>query len=326
MAQKKRIRKVANWFLKAGIIAFISLCLMELVYRYQWVDFYKTEWEFQNKVRTPDFTKKRVLILGDSFSADTASWANQWKNDSAFQVFNAAIPGVGPETFRLIVSDRVEETKPTIVIVQLYEGNDLYDLKRPVNWSAFSWGRNLFWKCSNTFRSLGFINYRLGQANHDLHSSVNPKIADSFAIQSYDARTKLYIQGDATYPMSMVQLKGEYADQFETVIEMLRELKTAAGEKVRFYVLTIPTCVQTNRRYVKQYKQLGAKLSVSLLKGHPWAKKIKAAGFDVIDPIEALRQNEKEGKSVYYENDPHLNRFGQQTVFTYVQKVVKDDR
>lgn len=326
MAQKKRIRKVASWFLKAGIIAFITLCLVELVYRYQWVDFYKTEWEYQNKVRTPDLKKKRVLIFGDSFSADSASWANQWKKDSVLQVFNAAIPGVGPETFRLIVSNRVEETQPNIVIVQLYEGNDLYDLYRPVNWSAFSWGRNVFWKCSNTFRSLGFINYRLGQANQDVQSPVNGKTADTFALQSYDGRTKLYIQGDATYPMGMVQLKGEYADQFQTVIEMLRELKTAAGEHVRFYVLPIPSCVQTHRHYVKQYKQLGAKLSQSLLKGHPWAEKIKEAGFDVIDPIEALRLSEKKGKQVYFENDPHLNSLGQQLVLNCVQQIVKNDR
>jgi hypothetical protein len=326
MALKKRFKKVASWFLKAGIIAFITLCLVELVYRYQWVDFYKTEWEFQNKIRTPNLTKKRVLVFGDSFSADTASWVNQWKKDSVMQVFNAAVPGVGPETFRLIASNRVEETQPDIVIVQLYEGNDLYDLYRPVNWSAFSWGRNVFWKFSNTFRSLGFINYRLGQANQDLQSPVNAKTADSFAIPSYDARTKLYLQGDVTYPMGMVQLKGEYADQFQTLIEMLQELKTAAGKNVRFYVLTIPTCVQTDRRYVKHYKQMGAKLSMSLLKGHPWVDQLKVAGFEVIDPIEVLRQREKQGKAVYYENDPHLNPFGQQTVFTYVQKIVKNDR
>ncbi|MES2557660.1 MAG: hypothetical protein V4604_16000 [Bacteroidota bacterium] len=326
MAQKKRFRKVTNWFLKAGIIAFITLCLVELVYRYQWVDFYKTEWEFQNKVRIPDQQKKRVLVLGDSFSADTSSWVNQWKKDTDLQIFNAAIPGVGPETYRLIVSNRVEEAKPQIVIVQLYEGNDLYDLYRPVNWSAFSWGRNIFWKSSNTFRSLGFINYRLGQSNQDLASPINAKTADTFALGSYDARTKLYIQGDVTYPMAMVQLKGEYADQFGTIIEMLGELKAAAGKNVRFYVLPIPACVQTNRRYVKQYKQLGAKLSQSLLKGHPWAEKIKAAGFDVIDPIDVLRSSEKNGLPVYYENDPHLNSVGQKLVMDCVQQTLKNDR
>ncbi|ASS47587.1 MAG: hypothetical protein A3D31_17320 [Candidatus Fluviicola riflensis] len=326
MAQKKRFRKVANWFLKAGIIAFITLCLVELVYRYQWVDFYKTEWEFQNKVRTPDQQKRRALVLGDSFSADTASWVNQWKKDSDLQIFNAAIPGVGPETYRLIVSNRVEEAKPHIVVVQLYEGNDLYDLSRPVNWSAFGWTRNIFWKCSNTFRSLGFINYRLGQSNQDLASPGNAKTTDTFSLQSYDARTKLYILGDVTYPMSMVQLKGEYADQFQAIIEMLQELKSASGKNARFYVLTIPTCVQTNRRYVKQYKQLGAKLSQSLLKGHPWAERIKDAGFEVIDPIEALRLSEKSGTPVYYENDPHLNSFGQQLVAEYVQQILKNDR
>lgn len=323
MAQKKRLRKAADWLLKAGIIVFITLCLVELVYRYQWVDFYSTEWEFQNKVRTPDLKKKRVLVLGDSFSADTASWVNQWNNDSDWQIFNAAIPGVGPETYRLIVSNRVEETKPNVVIVQLYEGNDLYDLYRPVNWSAFSWGRNIFWKCSNTFRSLGFINYRLGQANQDLASPVNAKTADTFAIQNYDARTKLYIKGDATYPMAMVQLKGDYASQLETVIEMLQELKEAAGRNTRFYVLTIPACVQTNRRYVKHYKQLGARLSQSLLKGHPWAERIEKAGFEVIDPIKALRESEKKGVRVYYANDPHLNSAGQQVVLDCVQQIMK---
>lgn len=323
MKRRKHFKKWGSRLLKTTIVLFLALCIVECVYRYQWVDFYKKEWRFQNKQLQPDQHKKRVLVFGDSFSADTSCWVWKWTNSNTTQVFNAAIPGTGPEVFRLIAANRISATHPDLIVVQLYEGNDLYDLRKPVNWRQFSFWRNLYWSSGNVFRSLGFINYRLGQTNADVRTGFNSKKQQTFHRNRYDARTKLYISGDATYPSGMVLLKGAYADDMRTLIGMLKEIQKEAGKKTRFYVLTIPSCVQVHKRYWRQYKRLGATNDPKVLTTHPWATELKKAGFTVIDPINEFRLAEKQGVQLYFANDPHLNAAGQELLATCVRKSVE---
>lgn len=310
--------------MKAMLVSFLALCIVEIVYRFQWIDFYSKEWEFQNPDRTPDAHKTRVLVLGDSFSADSSSWVGKWhKQQDSIQVLNASIPGTGPEVYRLIAANRIEEVKPDVLIIQLYEGNDLYDLRKPVNWGSHSFGRNLYWSAGNVFRSLGFINYRLGQSKADVHTRFDPKKQETFRRNRYDARTRLYIQGDKNYPSAMVQLNGDYASDFEDLMDMLKEIRETAGKKTTCYIVPVPTCVQVHKRYLRHYNWLGATNDPKILEEHRWAKELKAAGFDVIDPTPAFRAAEKRGQRLYYANDPHLNSTGQNILLETIQKVVK---
>lgn len=320
MARKKSLwGRILRGLLRITIILLLTLCLVEWIYREQWIDFYSKEWTFQNPVVKPDPQKKKILVFGDSFSADANSWVNQWKNDTSVQVFNAAIPGVGPETFRLIMENRLEETSPSIVVVQLYEGNDLYDISKPVNWSAHSFGRNLFWSLSNSFRSLNFVNYRLGQAKADISIAGNPKSGEAFSPEKYDPRTRLYIAGDRSYPQSQITVSGEATEQFEELVEMLREMKEMSGSAT-FIVLPVPHCVQVDGRYLRYYRRVGAGLDRSVLRGHAWAERLKKEGFSVIDPIETFRKAALKGTTLYYANDPHLNKEGQ----TLLLKIVRE--
>lgn len=323
MKRKNWYRIAVNWLLKTTIVLFLTLCLVELIYRYQWVDFYRTEWEFQNKTTQPDQQKTRILVFGDSFSADTSSWVSSWGKTDSLQVFNAAIPGTGPEVFRLIAPGRITETQPDMVVVQLFEGNDLYDLRKPVNWGTHSFTRNMYWGSSNVFRSLGFINYRLGQTQTDVHTSLNAKEQKRFRKDRYDARTRLYITGEAAYPSGMVLLKGDYAGDMRKMIAMLKEIREAAGSKTPFYVLLVPSCTQVHKRYFRHYKRMGAKNDERMLNEHPWADQLKKSGFDVIDPIEEFRSSENRGVQLYYSNDPHLNADGQKILFRCVQNAVR---
>ncbi len=51
-------------------------------------------------------------------------------------------------------------------MVQIYVGNDLFDITYPTNWKTLSLiQKYCIGEASNNFRSLAFINYRLGQVN-----------------------------------------------------------------------------------------------------------------------------------------------------------------
>lgn len=309
-----RWKKIGRFLLRATLIMVLTLLLVELVYRYQWVDFYKQEWTYQKKeMRHPAHPERRILVLGDSFSADPNSWVNQWKTDSLennAEVYNAAIPGVGPETYRLIIHRRIKEVIPTDVIVQLYVGNDLYDISKPVNWSAHSLSRNLFWSISGKIRVLGFINYRLGQASVETANPLEPKADEVFDVKHYSPRTKLYLKGDSNYPATAIQMKGSGSEE---LIEMLSEMKEEVGDEVEFHVLIIPHCCQVAQSYVDRYEQLGARSLEEAVGSSDWTKKLEKAGFSVIDPLRDLQQAET-NEPVYFPNDPHLNKVGQAVV------------
>lgn len=312
---KQFLIKWLKRFLNVCIITFITLLLAEIVYRYQWVDTYKTEWDFHNEK-----TKSKhinVLVFGDSFTADAKSWLSYIPKTSDTAFFNAAIPGVGPETYRLIFSNRVNETRPNHVIVQLYVGNDLFDIQKPVNWSTQSFGRNCFYSVSNYFRVLNFINYRLGQQKADLKTTSNPKQIDSFVAEDYDPRTKLFIHADANYPQSTIDLISNKQLIFNRLIADLNEMKTALAPQVSFTILLIPHCTQVHRRYVNHFRQMGA--NCVWKNQNPWAAQLRKAGFNVLDPLPYFKMLEQTNQHLYFENDIHLTEIGQEKLGWWVK-------
>ncbi len=320
----KRWKKIGRLMWQSLLVVSIALLIVELAYRYQWIDFYSREWKYQQEdmINKPKATN-RVLVLGDSFSADANSWVNQWKRDTLetqTQVFNASIPGVGPETYRLLLKRRIKEVNPTHVIIQLYVGNDLYDMEKPVNWSHHSVSRNLFWSLSGHLRVLGYMNYRLGQASVETSNSINPREEEAFDLKLYSPRTQLYLDGDADYPGNAIRMEGSAAAR---LLEALDELKKMAGESVQFYVLIMPHCCQVSKTYTDRYRQLGSNVSDTLVGNQIWSNRIRKAGFTVIDPLMDLQQLEWTGKACYFANDPHLNPAGQKQVLEYTKKVLE---
>lgn len=309
--------------LQGCLLVFITLLIVECFYRFQWVDFYANEWRFQNQEVVPRKGRKTVLVFGDSFSADPNGWVTQWRKSDNFTVYNAAVPGIGPETHRLLCNNRVAITRPNTVIVQLYEGNDLYDVQKPVNWERFSTGRNLFWTCTDYLRCLQWMNYRLGQKKADLKSMSNPKKQEVFHTEAYDPRTRLYISGDREYPQSLCFPKHEEGRVFQQLTAFLHEMKAALPTSTTFKILLLPHCVQVHSRYLEHYRQLGARLDERLLQQHPWKSRLEKEGFEILDPLPYFRTLEAGGNRLYFANDQHLSPKGQDFLTRFIQTKVQ---
>lgn len=312
------IRKLGVSVLRISVIVFLTLLFLEVVYRYQWIDFYSTEWKSLNPT-SPDHSDKKVLVFGDSFSADPNSWVgNLRKMDTNVNYYNASLPGVGIETFRLIAEDRIAEVQPTHVLIQLYVGNDLYDYRKPVNWSELSIMRNVFWTAGSYLRVLNYLNYKSGQFSIE-STNRSGKIDTLFSVEAYSPRTKLYIQSDATYPASTIHLKGGSAEVFAELIEGIAEMKEALEEELDFSILVIPHCTQVHSRYRKFYRLLGSNLNGIDTVGNSWAVALRDKGWRVLDPLEVLSDRENAGELVYFQNDPHLNEYGQKVLSQFIK-------
>lgn len=237
--------------------------------------------------------------------------------------YNAAVSGVGTETYRLLFRERVEAVHPDEVLVQLYVGNDLFDQEKPVNWSELGFGRNVFWSLSNHFRVLSFINYRLGQQQADITTADDPKAEKHFSVADYSSRTRLYIRADASYPESTVLPTGDKVQLFDQMLENLQEMKAALPDTVTFRLVVIPHCTQVHRRYVVRFRKMGGR-AVWHGTVNPWADRLKKAGFEVLDPRDYFNQLEDAGIPVYYENDVHLNATGQEKLGQWMLKQLRE--
>lgn len=317
------MKKIGKWTLRSLAIAFISLLLLEFIYRYEWIDFYSKEWQYQNEnLPKHNSATNKILVFGDSFSADETSWVAQLAKDSSVQVFNASLSGIGPETHRLLYKNRVEEVKPSIIIVQLFIGNDLYDIRKPVSWRNYSVGRNLFWSLSNTFRSLNFINYRLGQFSVEDGLTYQPKEDTIFSVEHYSPREKLYIQGNQNYPQNVIEVDESQKTYFEKMISFLTEMKSNTPPNCDFKILLIPHCCQVNEKYVNQFNALGSSVNQTILGNDFWKIELEKEGFKVIDVLPTLIQHKNQGVSQFYPNDIHLNELGQKIVGEYILKQI----
>ena len=308
--------KIKSFLLKIGIIGIVTICLIELSYRFQIVDFYRPEWSYLNRSIKENAKESTVLVFGDSFSSAANSWVNSLREmNPEVNYYNASIPGVATETYRLIEKRRLEEVKPKKVIVQLYIGNDLYDIQKPVVWSKFSFSRNLFWSFSNYFRSFNFINYKMGQVSQDVVSNIDPKIDAKFSVAAYSKRTKLYIESTSNYPLDIIKLENETV--FKRLLKDLGEMKSRASES-EFYVLLIPHCIQVSKEYQDNFIQLGVSIKENVLQDSTWSKKLSEEGFRVINPTNCFYNLEMSGVKLFYENDPHLNDIGQKELANFV--------
>ena len=315
----KRIKKIARFSLNLIVISFLTLILLEVSYRYQWIDFYSTEWQALNSDEKISASNK-TLIFGDSFSADPNGWVVKLReNDTSTAYFNAAVPGVGLETFRLIAENRIEEVKPSRVIIQLYVGNDLYDYDKPVNWSELSILRNLFWSISSNFRVLNYLNYKSGQfATTTI--SAGSKQEDSFSVNHYSGRTKLYIDADESFPLSTIHLEGRSNETFNELVKDLNEISQLLEDNVELYVLIIPHCTQVHQNYRTRFNSLGCDLGALKTQENEWSIRLKKEGFDVVDPLSTFKKHEKLGEELYFQNDPHLNSTGQKVLSNFINK------
>ncbi len=314
--KKFNLKNIRNTLLKGVIVLTITIALLELCYRYQVIDFYKTEWKYLNKNVNNQQNKTKVLVLGDSFSSAQNSWVEQLRKiDTNRSYYNGSFPGVATETYRLIAKRRIEEINPDKVIIQLYVGNDLLDVQKPINWSKLSFSRNLFWSFSNHIRFLNYFNYRMGQISQDVVKDNNPKVEDGFSVEQYSGRTLLYIEAMPTYPRNLITIEDK--ETFEVLVGHINEIKQLAEGKA-VYILLIPHCTEVGEQYIKHYQAMGAQLPENNLKQNYWEKELLANGFEVINPSDYFREIEKEGQSIYYQNDPHLNDEGQ----SYLAKII----
>ncbi|HMT30944.1 MAG TPA: hypothetical protein PKD91_16855, partial [Bacteroidia bacterium] len=122
------MKRVYNFIIIFIFTVILFSIIIELAYRYQWMDFYRPEINGLNTKEILNSRKRKILVCGDSFAADPYSFVKSLRDSvEDYSVINGAVPGTGILQHQIFIGDRIQQHSPDIFINQFYIGNDLFD-------------------------------------------------------------------------------------------------------------------------------------------------------------------------------------------------------
>jgi hypothetical protein len=325
-----------------GASLLASLLLIESAYRIQVVDFYRPELiAFNSDADLHHSSEKAtLLVFGDSFSAGNESYLNSLRTQlPCLRIINSSISGSGIVQASLIAKSRIEQFRPSLLMVQIYVGNDLFDITYPTNWKTLSLIRNIYWGSSNNFRSLAFLNYRLGQVNaralakgyrpYERQEPVYLK-REEFSPDKFQNNEKLFLRADPRLVEKEILLLEDRISDFNFLVNKLQWLSSIMGPDCTLYLLVIPHSCQVSQAYLERTKRLGAKFENEILiqqTDYPFVQQLRQRVKEavIIDPLKEFQKVEKSGVPLYLANDIHLNPNGNEVLANYVSAVLMTD-
>lgn len=315
----KRIVKAGGYFF---FLLFVVLLILELLYRFQIFEFYATEFNYLNRTEKPT-NKKRVLIIGDSFSAAPNSYVDHLRNSNPnLQFLNFSVPGTGIKQHELYLLDKVVEFNPEVVIYQFYVGNDLIDINHPINFKKANFFKNCYWLLSDKLIVLQYLNFKLAGLK------TNPQTFDDlrnpeFSVDYYNNRQKSLFKIDSTYLTNGILLKKDQLENYKIWQEKFSNIIKKLPENIKIKVLVLPHCSQVSKLYFQNIKKTGANLETEIQEvNYPLILQIKKdfPTVEFLNPLSYFQEQEKKGNALFYGNDPHLNNLGQKSLSEFMNK------
>jgi hypothetical protein len=316
----------------------LALFVLEWLYRLQPVDTYRPELHTFNPPQVLGSNDQpTLLVMGDSFTAGRTSYAGILQDTlREWRVINAAVSGTGVLQALYMAPKRFAQFHPSILLYQVYVGNDLFDIRYPLNWRTISPVRNIYWFLANHLRALGYLNYRLRQVKETLTlrqrhplSLVGTVVAASaptdttvFSVEHYDPRVKLYVRAEPALIEDSILVRGQRQHDYVVFLERLAQLLAyCKPEACRAYILVIPHVCQVDAAYLTHLSQLGAHFTSPAALGlpeYPFLVRLRERlaawpNVDIVNPLPRLRQAQAQ-QAMYHANDEHLSPAGQQAI------------
>ena len=315
--------------------AYLFFCLacfllvFEGIYRYQLIDFYRPEHKTYNRpADLRDASLKTLMAMGDSFSAGRNSWVAFLRlHLPSYRIINASVSASGIFESLYMAPGRFREFKPRVFIYQVFVGNDLQDIRRPLNWRTMTLARYAYgFMCSYLgLRSLTFANYRLAQLLGHSDAGGEQSVDQPFSPATYPKSVTIYTQAEPYNLEDTVLARGERGRDLATLIDGIKKLVSYAGPGCRKYVVVIPDAGQVSDFYLDHLRQLGARVSDPQglqREDYPFFIRLKEglAGADlkVLNPLPWFKGHERQSQRLYYSNDTHLKPVGQSLLGEFI--------
>ena len=314
-----------------------SLGVLELLARSAALDFYAAELRSGTPERDLAPTSRPTLLaLGDSFTANPQGWVTMVRErlGPGARVVGSGVSGFTARQIARLARGRIARFAPRTVVVQLYAGNDLLELRHPPSLRRGGPARALFWSLSDAgLESPGLLNYRLGHAWNAFRrwrgdARITPEglaalEALPFAPERYTARERELIRLDPSIVERQIGLTGEMGEAFAAYAGYLGSVLAAcrAGDAAAV-VFVVPHAVEVAPVYRERFEALGARFDTPGTLASPESpfglavRRVVESqpGAAFLDVKPALRAAEAAGRSVYRNNDSHFAPEGDRVV------------
>jgi hypothetical protein len=320
------MRRVYNFLIILVITILLFFASLELVYRNQWFDFYKNELTSLNSTEDLQSGEKKMLVCGDSFSADPESYVKLLRDTlNDYAVINCAVSGTGIRQHELYLNNRISTYNPDIFIYQFYVGNDLFDITHPHQSKDISLLRRFYWWLSDRMLSLGFLNFKLAVLRYnffdDSGGSYKPRVHEEFSVEKYSKREKLNYVADPYLLENTLFLKEQRKTDYETFEYKFDEIIKSLKDSTRKYLIIIPHQSQLSELYYNRHNKMGVHSSLPYYQYDsdkiPLYQKLetycKQNHITIIDPLKEFRHAESL-EQIYFSNDPHLKENGHNVI------------
>lgn len=321
----------------AAALLLAGLALVELLVRSAAFDFYAAELRAGTPARDLAPTSRPTLLaLGDSFTANPEGWVEVLRErlGPGRRVVGSGVSGFTTRQLARIAPGRIARFAPRVVVVQLYAGNDLLELRHPVSLRRGGLARALFWSLSDAGLELpGLLNYRLGQAwgafrrrRGDAPITPEGRAATEalpFDPARYTARDRELLALDPAIVERSLRLAGGMEEAFGTYAAHLGSVLSACrGAGAAAVVFVVPHAVEVSPVYRERFEALGARFEAPAELAAPESpfglavRRVVASapGATFLDVKPALRAAEAAGRPVYRNNDSHFSPEGDRAV------------
>ena len=318
------LRKLRDLVFYLLFVSISTLLLLEICYRFYVVDFYKGSLTGLNSPQDllAEQDKSTILILGDSFTADTSSYVKYLREAIPnHRIINSAVAGTSIRQHAVMAKSRIKRFEPDVLIYQIYVGNDLLEYRHPLSGGDISTLRKAYWWLADHLLVVGYINAKLPQLKAMLVADPNPglgtKLTGDFAPEKYNRRVKMQFQAEPQMLEHTILLEAERGADFQAYVKEVSTVLALAPANCKVVVMVMPHCVQLGEPYLQRMQSLGA----------VFENQVAIAGVDFpfytalkntlsandryfFNALEYLG-DENSVDQFYYENDPHLNPAGQ---------------
>ena len=336
------MRRILSYSVTIIVGTCIGILVLEGTYRIQLLDTYGPELRSYNDPEQLSAAEsdRTMLIMGDSFSVQSHSYgALLQKRLREWRVINSGVSGTGIIQALLMAPNRFSRFQPSIFIYQIYVGNDLFDIRYPINWVDVPVPRTLYWKVANHLRVLSFINYRLSQLlnpgqyrtpESKFELSAELEAQQTFSAEKYHPREKIHFKAEPSLLEDTILVEGSRAGDYARFLDGIERLVQYCQAPCRTYLLVIPHVAQVDPVFKTHLPELGARVTrPDILQSvdYPFLELLrervnKLANVQVLNPLPVLRKALEQGP-VYYANESHLNGRGQEVIEQFVLDELK---
>lgn len=117
------IKKFTKGILQVLVISCITLLLLEVVYRYGIIDFYKAEIEALNSSDAIESDAVDYLVFGDSFSTPTGNYVDLLRDVYSEKSFlNLSIPGTRIKQVNIFAKKKIKKYTLSILFIRCMWG------------------------------------------------------------------------------------------------------------------------------------------------------------------------------------------------------------